>query len=144
MWKRGSHNEALGRSRGGLSTKIHMLSDALGQPLKFVLTGGQVSDYKAADELLMSTTASYVLADKGYDSQHIVDLIEAQSSEAVIPPKCNRKVKRAYNKDVYKERNWVERAFGKLKYFRRVATRYDRKTLYYQSFLYLAAAISWG
>ena len=144
MWKRGSQNEALGRSRGGLSTKIHMVTDAQGQPLRFILTGGLVSDYKPADQLLENIQSSFVLADKGYDSQHLVDLIQAQGAEAVIPPKANRTIQRNYDMEIYKQRNWIERAFNRLKYYRRIATRYDRKTLHYASFLYLAAALCWG
>jgi transposase len=134
----------LGRSRGGLSTKIHMVTDALGHPLRFILTGGQVSDYKPADQLLENLQARYVLADKGYDSQHLVDLIQTQGAEVVIPPKANRKIQREYDREIYKQRNWIERAFNRLKYYRRIATRYDRKTLYYASFLYLAAGLCWG
>lgn len=121
-----------------------MLTDAVGHPLRFILTGGQVSDYKPADQLLENIQAQYVLADKGYDSQQIVDLVQAQGAQAVIPPKANRKIQRHYDKEIYKQRNWIERAFNRLKYYRRIATRYDRKTLYYASFLYLAAALCWG
>lgn len=143
MWKRGSKNEALGRSRGGLTTKIHLLTDALGRPLRFVLTGGEVSDYKAADTLLENVQAQFVLADKGYDSQHLVDLIEQQGAQAVIPAKANRKVARDYDRQIYKQRNQIERAFNRLKQYRRIATRYDRKTLYFASFLFLASALLW-
>ena len=121
-----------------------MLTDAVGHPLRFVLTGGEVSDYKPADQLLGNIQAQYVLADKGYDSNHLVDLIQSQGVQAVIPPKTNRKVQREYDHEVYKQRNWIERAFNRLKYYRRIATRYDRKTLHYASFLYLAAALCWG
>jgi transposase len=121
-----------------------MVTDAQGHPLRFILTGGQVSDYMAADHLLEKIEAQYVLADKGYDSQKIVDLVQAQGAQAVIPPKSNRKVQREYDAEIYKQRNWIERAFNRLKYYRRIATRYDRKTLYYASFLYLAAALCWG
>lgn len=121
-----------------------MLTDAVGHPLRFILTGGQVSDYKPADRLLEKVQAQYVLADKGYDSQQIVDLVQAQGAEAVIPPRANRKIQREYDTEIYKQRNWIERAFNRLKYYRRIATRYDRKTLYYASFLHLAAALCWG
>lgn len=121
-----------------------MVTDALGQPLRFILTGGQLSDYKPADQLLENIQSSFVLADKGYDSQHLVDLIQPQGAEVVIPPKANRKVQRNYDTEIYKQRNWIERAFNRLKYYRRIATRNDRKTLHYASFLYLAAALFWG
>lgn len=98
----------MGRSRGGLTTKIHMLTDAVGHPLRFILTGGQVSDYKPADQLLQKLQAQHVLADKGYDSRHIIDLVQAQGAEAVIPSKSNRKIQREYDKEIYKQRNWIE------------------------------------
>jgi transposase len=82
-----------------------MVTDATGHPLRFILTGGQVSDYKGANQLLEKIKAKYVLADKGYDSQQIVDLIQAQGAEAVIPPKANRKIQRKYNTEIYKQRN---------------------------------------
>lgn len=127
-----------------MTTKIHMLTDALGHPLRFILTGGQVSDYKPADRLLENVQVQYVLADKGYDSQQLLDLIQSQGAQAVIPPKANRKIQRNYDTEIYKQRNWIERTFNRLKYYRRIATRYDRKTLYYASFLYLAAGLCWG
>ncbi len=84
-----------------------------------------------------------VIADKGYDTQEIMEKIEGIGAKAVIPPRSNRKVKRHYDKELYKKRNLIERAFNKLKSFRRIATRYDRKAVYYKSFLYLAASLMW-
>lgn len=134
----------MGRSCGGLSTKIHMVVNGMGKPVRFLVTGGQVSDYKGGEILLQNIHAQYVLADKGYDSNYLVRLVKGQGAKAVIPPKRNRKVKRRYDKTVYKQRNWVERSFNKLKDFRRIATRYDRRAMYYASFVALAAAILWG
>lgn len=116
----------------------------MGKPVRFLVTGGQVSDYKGGEILLQNIHAQYVLADKGYDSNYLVRLVKGQGAKAVIPPKRNRKVKRRYDKTVYKQRNWVERSFNKLKDFRRIATRYDRRAMYYASFVALAAAILWG
>jgi transposase len=133
----------LGRSRGGLSTKIHMLADALGRPLRFVVTGGQVTDCTQADRLLENVKTEYVIADKGYDSEGLLRKIEELGAVAVVPPRSNRKVQREYDRDLYKRRNLIERTFNKLKRFRRLATRYDRKAIYFGSFLYLAASLLW-
>ncbi|WP_424511433.1 IS5 family transposase [Rubrobacter taiwanensis] len=141
--KGGNQNEALGRSRGGLSTKIHMLCDALGRPLHFVLTGGQVNDSTQAERLLDGVETAHVIADRGYDSDGVLEKIEGLGAIAVIPPKSNRREQREYDKELYKERNLIERTFNKLKSFRRIATRYDRKALYFRSFLYLAASLLW-
>lgn len=141
--KRGQQNQALGRSRGGFSTKIHSSADALGNPTRFVLTGGEQSDYKQAVNLLEGQEADFVLADKGYDAGYIIEKVMAQGGEAVIPPRSFRKTHRQYDVDLYKERNQIERMYGKLKHFRRVATRYDKLALSYLSFVPVAAICLW-
>ena len=133
----------MGRSRGGLSTKIHMLADALGRPLRFVVSAGQVHDCTQADRLLEDIETAHVIADKGYDSERVLEKIKELGASAVIPPKFNRKVQREYDRELYKKRNLIERTFNKLKRFRRIATRYDRKAVYFCSFLYLAASLLW-
>jgi len=84
-----------------------------------------------------------VLADKGYDSDQFIAVIQAQNAQPVIPPKRNRNVQRAYDKTLYKERNLVERLFHKLKQFRRVATLYERLARNYLAMLFLASAMIW-
>lgn len=126
-----------------MSTKIHMLTDAVGRPLRFVLTGGQVNDSTQANSLLENAKTGYVIADKGYDSQRALEKIDELGAIAVIPPRSNRKEHREYDRELYKERNLIERTFNKLKHCRRLATRYDRKALYFRSFLYLAASLLW-
>lgn len=129
-----------------------MLTDALGRPLRFILTGGEVNDSTQANRLLegveiLNINTKHVIADKGYDSERVLQKVTELGASAVIPPRSNRKVKREYDrqlyKELYKERNLIERAFNKLKRFRRLATRYDRKALYFKSFLYLAASLLW-
>ncbi len=127
-----------------MSTKIHMTTDANGQPIRLILTGGQAADSPQGIPLLSGIKANYVIADKGYDSDAILDFVEAQGAIAVIPPRSNRRVIRTYDKEVYKERNLIERAFNKLKQWRRIATRYDRRSLYFLAALHLAAAITWS
>ncbi|AHY46295.1 transposase (plasmid) [Rubrobacter radiotolerans] len=126
-----------------MSTKIHMSVDSLGRPVRFILTAGQANDAPQAERLLEGVQATFVIADRGYDSQKIIEQIEETGARAVIPPRANRRVKRPYDKELYKKRNLIERSFNKLKRFRRIATRYDRKAVYYKSFLYLAASLMW-
>lgn len=118
--------------------------DATGQPIRFILTGGQAGDAPQAIPLLTGVKATHVIADKGYDSDEILAFIHQQGAIAVIPPKSNRKILREYDREVYKQRNLVERAFNKLKHWRRIATRYDRRSLYFLAALHLAAAVTWG
>lgn len=126
-----------------MSTKIHMATDALGRPLRFVLTAGQANDAPRFEKLLKGVQIGCVIADKGYDTEKILKKVKELGAVAVIPPRSDRKVKRDYDKELYKERNLIERAFNKLKRFRRIATRYDRKAIYFESFLYLAASLMW-
>lgn len=87
--------------------------------------------------------AAALLADKGYDANHLVDAIEERGTEVVIPPKRDRKLQRVYDTDLYKERNKIERFFNKLKQFRRVATRYDKLLANFMGFVKLAAIAIW-
>jgi transposase len=84
------------------------------------------------------------MGDKGYDSNQILDFIQQQGAVAVIPPKSNRKAPREYDRELYKQRNLIERTFNKLKHWRRIATRYDRKSSYFLSALYLVSAVTWS
>jgi transposase len=120
-----------------------MACDALGRPLRFILTGGQVSDCTQANGLLVETLASHVIADKGYDTDAILAIVSQRGAQAVIPPKANRKLLRDYDRVLYRQRNRIERTFNRLKHYRRIATRYDRKAVYFASFLYLAATLLW-
>lgn len=126
-----------------MSTKIHAAVDALGNPVKLLLTTGQASEYGQANLLIEDFDAEYVLADKGYDSDAFIESIERTGAKAVIPPRGNRKEQRDYDRELYKERNLVERLFQKLKQFRRIATRYEKLKRNYQSMLYLASSMIW-
>jgi transposase len=120
-----------------------MATNAEGRPVRFILTGGQAHDVTQAPALVRGWEPSHVIADKGYDSQAFVDGIKESGAIAVIPPRSNRKNPRAYDTEVYKQRNRIERCFNKLKHFRRIATRYDRKAVYFLAFIYLAATSLW-
>jgi transposase len=102
------------------------LADECGLPVDFVVTAGQVNDCTQAIALLGERKTEAVLADKGYDSDAIVAQVRAMGAVAVIPPKSNRKVQREFDKELYKQRNRIERCFSRLKHFRRFATRYEK------------------
>lgn len=107
------------------------------------MTGGERHDCTQAQALLAGFPVQAVLADKGYDADEIVKWIQQTGALVVIPPRSNRTVRRDYDKVLYKERNRVERMFGYLKHFRRVATRYDKTALSFLSFVQLAASYLW-
>jgi transposase len=111
----------------------------LGLPVTVVLTPGQAADVKQAEQLLAGIPAEVVIGDKGYDSDGLVEVIEAKGAEAVIPPKKNRKVQREYDRDRYKDRNLVERFFSKVKQYRRVATRYEKTARNFLAFVHVAS-----
>ena len=135
--------QALGRSKGGFTSKLHLSVDALGLGLRFLLTAGQDSDIGQGPALLKDFSCAFVIADKGYDAEAFIALITAQGATAVIPPRANRKVLREYDKHLYRERHLVECYINKLKHFRRVFSRYDKLARNYLSFVYLASAIIW-
>jgi transposase len=133
----------LGRSRGGLTTKIHTLADALGRPLRFILTGGEAGDITMAPALLADVEAGGVIADKAYDGNALRALIAEAGAEAVIPSTRSRRVLIPHDTIAYKLRNRIERFFNKLKRFRRIATRYDRRAIHFLACLHLASAMIW-
>jgi transposase len=133
----------LGRSRGGLTTKIHMVCDTLGRPLRFILTAGQRHDCLSAKALLEGFDAEAVLADKAYDNNDLRQTIADMMATAVIPSTRSRKVPIPHDEVAYKDRNRIERCFNKLKHFRRFATRYDRRTVHFLAFIHLAAIMLW-
>ena len=141
--KRGDQNQALGRSRGGLTTKIHMAVDGQGRPLRLILTPGQRGDVTQAPALLEGLGAKRVLADKAYDSNALRSIVAEMGAEAVIPCNPTRRKLIPYDFEAYKARNRIERCFNKLKHFRRIATRYDRRAIHFLSFIQLACTILW-
>jgi transposase len=130
----------MGRSRGGLSTKIHLLADEAGLPVAFRITAGQAAEYAQAIRLLEGRQAEAVIADKGYDSSEIVAKIESLGAVAVIPSRRHWKQPRSYDRDLYKQRNRIERCFNRLKHFRRFSTRYCRTIEAFRACTALACA----
>ena len=120
-----------------------MLCDALGRPLRLLLTGGQQADCQSATTLLAGQSAEAVIADKGYDTNEIRTFMRSRKMKAVIPAKCTRKHQYRHDKKLYGQRNLIERCFGRLKIHRRIATRFDRNDSHFISFLYLACALFW-
>ena len=145
--KRGDREpECIGRSKGGLTTKIHTRCDALGNPTGFHLTPGQAHDLEGADALLpdILETSQAFLADKAYDAQErVLDRLAKSGVKPVIPPKSNRTEQREYDKDMYKARHLVENFFAKLKQYRAIATRYDKRAANFLGAAYLAASVIW-
>jgi putative transposase len=106
-------------------------------------TPGQRNDIAFAHELIDGLAAQVAIADKGYDADHLAERIAGAGTEVVIPPRRNRTYRRAYDADLHKERNRIERFFNKLKQFRRVATRYDKLLANFMGFVKLAAIAIW-
>jgi transposase len=118
----------MGCSRGGLTTKIHAVVDADGLPIALKLTPGQAHDGRSAEGMLESLgTGDILLADRGYDSDALRNQMAARGAWANIKPMPNRKNVPAFSAFLYRYRNLVERFFNRLKHFRAVATRYDKR-----------------
>jgi len=124
-----------------LTTKIHALVDALGNPLRVQVTPAQWADSAQALPLLTEFTVQAVIADKAYDTNNILHALISQDIQAVIPPKTNRIDQRQYDENLYKDRNKVERFFNLLKGYRRIATRYDKTASSFLAFIHLASAL---
>ena len=117
--------------------------DALGNPVRFILTAGQVHDILQAEDLISGFSFEKLLADMGYDSDRFRARIAERGAEAVIPSSRSRSQAIPYDKHPYGERNLVERLINKIKHFRRIATRYEKTALSFASMLFLVGAMIW-
>jgi transposase len=134
----------MGRSRGGLTTKIHALVDACGLPILLKLTEGQAHDGRSAEDMLSSVERGDVLlADAAYDSNALHETLAARGARANVKPMPNRLKPHRFNRRLYRRRNLVERFFNKLKHFRAVATRYDKRDDNYIASVKLASIRIW-
>jgi transposase len=134
----------MGRSRGGLTTKIHAVVDALGRPILLKLTEGQAHDGRSGADMVESIGAGQtLLADRGYDSDALRDSLEARGATANIRLMPNRKRLPVFDPELYKQRNRVERFFSKIKHFRAVATRYDKRDDNFLASVQLASIRIW-
>jgi transposase len=144
-FKKGEFAEAMGRSRGGRTSKIHALADDRGRPVAFALTPGNVADIAMAVPLLGAVARpKRLLADKAYDADSLRKWLKQREVKAVVPSTASRRTPYPLDSKAYKPRNLIERMFCKLKNWRRIATRYDRHAQNYLSGLALAAImIAW-
>ena len=127
-----------------MSTKIHALVDALGNPVGFYLTGGEAHDLVGADQLLPTMQADTLIADKAFDAdERVIQPLAAAGKVAVIPPRANRQLSRSYDRDLFKARHLIENFFARLKQFRAIATRYDRTKRNFLAAIQLVAAVIW-
>jgi transposase len=142
--KRGDQAQAIGRSRGGRTTKIHAVVDGWGRPIAFEITPGQLGDVRAALALLGPLPpAALCAADTAYDSNGLRHFLIQRGTLPVIPNNPTRKNPHPFNRPLYRERNLIERMFCRLKDWRRVATRYDKLAAVFASTVYLAAVVTW-
>jgi transposase len=134
----------MGRSRGGLTSKIHALVDADGRAVALRLTGGQVHDSQEAEALLDAMPeGATLLGDKGYDSNAIREAAASKKGWANIPARSNRKQRPAFSGWLYRQRNLVERFFNRIKHFRGIATRYDKDPANYLAAVKLICIRLW-
>jgi len=134
----------MGRSRGGLTTKIHALVDANGLPIRLKLTEGQAHDGRSAADMVDGIGAGEILlADRAYDSDGLRESLKERGAWANVKPMPNRKNVPAFSQFLYRYRNLVERFFNKLKHFRAVATRFEKHDANYLALIKLAATRIW-
>lgn len=139
----GQTNEAIGRSRGGFSTKIHCKVDALGYPLRIILSRGEEAEINYAKALVNNEHCDYLLGDRGYDADSFRSDLKNKNIIPVIPGRSNRLEEVIYDEYIYRERNMIERFFNRMKNFRRLATRYDKRACMYQAFITLFCVFKW-
>ena len=142
--KRGDYEEAIGRSRGGRTTKIHALTDDEGRPRVLLLSPGNINDIALAPALLAAAgPIKSLIADKAYDANSLRQLLAARRAKAVIPSTNSRTDPIPYDRRLYRQRNMIERMFARLKDFRRIATRYDKLARNFLAGALIAAAAVW-
>jgi transposase len=143
-WQRGADEQGIGRSRGGRTTKIHAVVDGDGRLIAFTITPGQRGDIRSAADLLAPPpVARSLLADAAYDSNAFRTFLEHHETTPVIKQNPTRKHLHPFDKEAYKGRNIIERAFSRLKDWRRVATRYDKLARNFTATVIIAALTIW-
>ena len=133
----------MGRSRGGITTKILALTDALGNLVDFCLLPGQAHDLRGVPDLIKDLTADHLLADRAFDADWLRDALTAYGIAPVIPPKRNRLSPANYDAEVYKWRHLIENFFASLKDNRGIATRYCKTDTSFSAFISIAATMLW-
>lgn len=142
-WKRGYLKQSIGRSKGGLITKIHVVVDALGNLLRILLTPGNVNDIVPATNLIKGLSADKLLADRAYDANKLIDLAHVQKMEAVIPLIAKRRIQRDYDRHTYKERHLIKCFFAKLKIYKRIAMRSEKFSITFKASVMIALCLIW-
>ena len=137
----GQIHQDMGRTKGGMNTKIHATVDRRGAVVSFQLSAGTVADVGVGPDLILGCRNVTVVADKGYDSDPFRTLIRDENSIPCIPSRSNRKQPQRYSKRSYRRRHKIENHFEKLKRFRRIATRYDKLSIHFLGFVCLASYI---
>ncbi|WP_319544250.1 IS5 family transposase [Ruegeria conchae] len=141
-FEKGGRGRLIGRTKGGMNTKLHAVTDSLGRPIRFLLSAGQVSDYTGARILVNNLpSADWLLGDRGYDADWFREALNDRGIKPCIPGRKSRDKPVRYDKRRYKRRNRIEVMFGRLKDWRRVATRYDRCPKVFLSAIALAATV---
>jgi len=139
--KRGTQTQAIGKSRGGLTTKIVALVDALGNLARFILLPGQRHDSVGVEPLLRDIAFDALIGDKAFDSDWLRAELNERGALAVIPPNASRAGTIPYDEEMYKWRHMVENFFQRIKEFRRIATRYDKTDSSFCAAIYLGATL---
>lgn len=139
---KGGTDQAIGRSRGGLTTKIHAICDALGNPVELGITPEQDADITQAEPVLENIGSDAFLADKAYDADKLIDRLIQREITPVIPPNRNRTTRRETDFSLLRELDLVERFFNKLKQFRAIATRYNKPQSTFLAAVQFASIIS--
>lgn len=140
--KKGGDGRLIGRTKGGMNTKLHAVTDAQGRPIRLHVTAGQISDYTGAAALIETLPkVDWLLADRGYDADWFRKRLKDKEIKPCIPGRKNRKKPITYDKRRYKRRNRIEIMFGRLKDWRRIATRYDRCPIVFRAAIDLAVAV---
>lgn len=137
----GQRAQALGRSRGGFTTKLHAAMTERGELVRYHLTGGESADITQAHRLVRARDGIAVVADRAYDSDAFIAYVRALRMRAVVPARANRRRPRRVDPDAYATRNVIERWFGRIKSFRRVATRYEKTSSSYIGFVAFVATL---
>ena len=139
-WRQSGH----GQDKRGLNSKIHLAVDANGMPVRMFVTAGTVADCTKAEQLIEGIDAQALLADRGYDTDKVIEFAKEADMEVVIPPKKNRKEQREYDEYLYKLRHLVENAFLMLKRWRGIATRYAKNTASFLAAVHIRCIAIWA
>lgn len=141
--ERGAYAQAIGRSRGGRTTKLHIAVDEMGRPRRLIVRAGNRGDAPVAAELIAGFAPARCLADGAYDSRALRETLAARGTLPVIPNNPTRKHPHPFDRTLYRARNVVERTIGRLKDWRRVATRYDKLAANYRAATTIAAIVTY-